>query len=202
MSESVEGSEWFVARWRWVLVALGAFAVAAAVHGGLHVLHEPGRRPVPSVAAVPWVMAALAWAGLLVSTVVVMRRARGALAKLGAVALHGLVGLVGTAGVLASDPAFPFGPVYVESIVLPGDRGHAYLYEGGLFCSRTVWRAAPGQWWIVRDGEAGAFACGVEARLEWDGAQERLRVVGRDGRSLGSPPGWDGLGEGLDWRPH
>lgn len=190
----------FGRRWRALLVGLLAFGVAAAIHGVFRALETPDTRPVPSLAAVPWGLASVGVAAMLASTVAAARRAQGGLAKLGAGTLHVVVTLVGLCGVLAADPAFPFGPIHLESLALPGEHGRAYLYQGGLFCSQTVWRADPGQWWSTRDAEAGSYTCELRGQLHWDGA--RVIVVDRGGRRLAEPKHLDGLAEGLDWRPH
>lgn len=192
----------FVRRWRALLSGLLVFGVAVAIHGVLHALQPPVSRPVPSLAAVPWVIAGAGVAAVLVSTVSAIRRTEGGLAKVGAGALHGLVVLAGLAAVVASDPAFPFGPIHQESLVLPGERGTAYLYRGGLFCSQTVRRAAVGQWWSQPDPEARSYACEPHGRLWWDAEQQRVLVVDLDGEPLRGPEAFGNLAEGFDWRPH
>lgn len=185
-----------------MLVGLGALAAAAAVHGVFHALASPGTRPVPWLAAVPWLLACFGVAAMLASAVAMVRRTPGGLAKLGAGTLHVLVTLAGLAGVLASDPEVLFGSFHVESLTLPGDRGTAYLYRGGLFCGQSVWHAAPGQWRSTRDGEAGSFTCDREGHLRWDAELGRVDVVGSDGKRLPTPSELDGLGEALYWGPH
>ena len=191
----------FLSRWRTLFVGLLAFAVAAAIQGSFHLVPF-GARPVPWLASVPWVVACFALPALVASGVATLRRASGGLAKLGAVTLHVLVALGGVAGVFAADPDFPFGPLHVESITLPGEEGSAHLYRGGLFCSQTVWRSGPGEVWARRDADAGSMTCEREGHLRWDGASRSVQVVGADGRTLPSPPHFDGLAEGLGWGPH
>ena len=132
----------FRERWRALLVGLLAVGLGAAIHGLFHALAPADARPVPSLAAIPWLLAVVGVAAFLASAVTVARRQRSLGRKLGVALGHALLGMAGLAGVLASDPAFPFGPHYAESMTLPGDRGTAYLYRGGLFCRQSVWRAA------------------------------------------------------------
>ena len=187
-------------RWRALWVGLVAFAVAAAVHGVFRALETPGSRPIPLLAAHPWLVACFGVAAMLVSTVTLLRRTKGALAKLGAGALHVLLILAGLAGVLASDPSFPFGSSHLESITLPGDRGTAYLYKGGIFCDQSVWRAGPGEWWSTRDGNSDRVTCEQEGHLRWNAEHDRVHVVGSDGERLPKPRGLDGLQ--LNFGPH
>lgn len=180
-------------------MGLAAFVIAAAIHGLFHALAPDGARPVPSLAMLPWVVASGGVAAFLASAVTHGRRAKGVLSTVGVVLIHTLVGLAALCGVLASDPAFPFGPHYVESLALPGDRGTAYLYQGGLFCRQTVRRSPPGSPWSTHDEGANSGVCEEAGRLRWDDATGQVRIVGPDGKWVPGPKNW---GAALDWRPH
>ncbi len=183
-----------------LLLGLAALAVAAGIHGSFHLLAQPETRPVPILASCPWVIASVGIAGLLASGAAAGRRAKGLMATGGMVFLHVVLGMAGLTGVLMSDPAFPFGPNYVESMALPGDEGTAYLYRGGLFCSQTVRRSEPGSWWSTRDSSIGAASCEVDGSLGWDSSAGEIEIVGPDGQRVpGSGEKWR---KGFDWRPH
>jgi hypothetical protein len=190
-------------RWRGLARSLAAFLFAAAMQGLLHVLPPAGARAVPSLAAAPWAVAAIGVAALVPSSLVAVRGTEGGLAKLGAVTLHVVFGLACIAGVFASDPAFPFGPSYEQSLDLPAGHGRAYLYRGDMFCAQSVWRPLAGtRWWLARDRDAGSFTCAQTGILKWDPDAQVVVVVGPSGARLPPPEGWGDLGEGLDWRPH
>ena len=183
-----------------LLLGLGAFALAAGIHGLFHLLADGDSRPIPAIAAVPWVVASLGVAGMLASSAAIARRAQGVMATLGFVFLHVVLCMASLTGVLMSDPAFPFGPNYVESMDLPGSRGTAYLYRGGLFCSQTVRRAAPWSLWSQPDEGADSASCKVDGHLRWDPVHTQVDIVGPDGKPVPSDSGaW---GHALDWSPH
>jgi hypothetical protein len=200
-SDRATGAAW-PRRWRALLLGLGSFAAAAGVHGLFHVLGVPARMPRPWLSAVPWLLACVAVAAMLASTATSVRRAKPLGRKLAAGLLHVLLALGGLAGVLASDPTFPFGPTVVEWTTLPDDRGTAYLYKQALFCQQTVWRSRAGQWWSERDDREPGYTCDREGHLQWDPQAQRVRVVGTDGKPLLRAQQLDGLGEALYWGPH
>lgn len=183
-------------------LGLAALAVAAAVQGIFLLVTPAGARPVPWLAALPWVIACFAGPALVASLVRSLRSATGGLARLGAVTLHLVLAVGGVIGLLAADPDFPFGPTHAESLALPDGRGTAHLYRGGLFCDQSVWRAGPGDLWAHPDPAASLATCERHGHLRWDAAQGKVLVVGADGRTLPGPRHLDGLGEALDWGPH
>lgn len=192
----------FARRWRALLLGLLVFGMAAGVHGIFHALGVPSRMPRPWASSIPWVLACVGVAAMLASAVTTMRRATPMWRKLGAGLLHVLLALGGLAGVLASDPSFPFGPTIVEWSTLPDDRGTAYLYKQGLFCQQTVWLARSGEWWSERDEGGTHYTCEREGHLRWDAGQSRMLVVDADGQPLPRDTALEGIGEGLYWGPH
>jgi hypothetical protein len=192
----------FAQRWRVLLIAMAGFAGAVGVNGLLHAVSDAQTRVIPSVAAIAWAVAGFGIAALLASCVAALRRSVGGLAKLGVLTLHLFVAAAGGAAVLATDPAFLFGPHYVDDLAVPGGGGRIYLYRGGLFCSQTLWRSLPGEWLAHHDPELGSYSCKTTAELRWDETHGRPEVVDALGRPLGSPA-HDALFErAFDWGPH
>jgi hypothetical protein len=185
-----------------LVLSLVAFAIAAAIHGSFHAFVPTGAQVVPLLAALPWAFALLGMVAMVVSAVVTIGRADGVGPRLALVALHVFVGIAGPVGTATSDPSFPFGPSHVGDLDLPGDRGRAYLYRGGIFCAQDVWIAAPGQWVAFEHRELGSYTCEREGTLRWDDALQQVRVVDGHGDALPSPPWAGGMAEGLSWGPH
>jgi len=181
------------------MIGSAAFGIAAGVHGIFHALGEPQLRPIPSLAVIPWSLAGFACVAMVVSAVGFVRRARGALRRAGLILAHIVIVLGGLVGVLTSDPEFPFGEHYVESIELPEGRGTAYLYKGGFFCAQTVWLAEPGRWWATRDPEVSGQVCNQEAHLLWNPERREVWIVGPGGEVLPTPPS---IGDAFHWGPH
>ncbi len=173
-------------RWRVLWLGVSAFVLAAGIHGLFHWLAPPDARPRPGLAAIPWVVTSVGVAALMGSAVAAGRRARGLARTLGAVLLHGLLAMAGLMGAVLSDPAFPFGPNYVESLSLPGEHGTAYLYRGGMFCWQSVRRAEPGALWSFPDPAVEAIECTVRGQLRW--SEGRVRIVDAHGAELRPPP--------------
>lgn len=174
------------------------FAVGAGVHGLFHALTPAEARPIPSLAVLPWVFASFGVAATVSSAVASVRR--GTIGRLRAIALHGGAGLLGLVGVLATDPAFPFGPVYADSLSPASERDAFYLYRGGLFCHQTVWRSEPWSPWATRDRRYEAGNCKVRGHLRWNTERQQLEVVGPGGEPLPSfGRDWSPL---FDWGPH
>lgn len=186
-------------RWRALVIALSAFAAAAATHGLFHAWVPTGAQVRPGLAAVPWGLAAAGVVAAIVSCVLVIQRTPGVGPRIGLALLHVVVALGGGVATLSSDPAFPFGPSHVADLELPGDRGRAYLYRGGIFCAQDVWIAEPGRWIAFEHRELGSFTCEQDGTLAWDGAQ--VSVVDGSGASLPAPPWVGGMAEGLSWGP-
>lgn len=184
------------------MAAVFAFGLAAALHGALRLATPPGALPRPLLAAVPWMLAALGLLAAIVSCVVWARRMLRPRHTVAIVVAH-LLGTVASAvGVLVSDPSFPFGPELAARLELPGDRGHAYLYRGGVLCSQEIRVAAPGQWYSVPRPELGTFTCDREGTLRWDAVRGQPQAIDATGAPLPGA-GWEqAFGEGLDWRPH
>ncbi len=159
----------------------------------------PAVRPVPWLAAVPWVLAAVGLLVIVVSAVVVARRQARRRRKVLVWGLHVLLLLGGAAGTLAADPEFPFGRSHVDSLKLPGARGTAHLFRGGLLCDQAVWISPPGSLMAYRDNDSGTYSCAKPGSLTWDATQGRAQVVGDDGRRLESAHRWV---TGLLWGPH
>lgn len=188
--------------WRRSLVASIAFGLAAAVHLGFRVALPPGALPRPLVASLPWLLAALGAVAAITSALAWTRSVTGTRRRVVVVLVH-LLGSVALAiAVLLADPSFPFGPTLVDDLALPDDRGHAYLYRGGVLCSQALRIAAPGQWYSVALAGHGAYSCDREGTVVWNAARAQPEAVDATGAPLPSD-GWArALGEGLDWRPH
>lgn len=191
-----------IRRWRSSMAAVLTFGLAAALHGALRLATPPDALPRPLLAATPWMLAGLGLLAAIASCVVWARRMPRPRHAVAVVVAHLLGSIALAVGVLVSDPSFPFGPTLAASLELPGDRGHAYLYRGGVLCSQEIHIAAPGQWYSVQRPDLGAFTCDREGALRWDGERGQPQAIDATGAPLPST-GWErAFGEGLDWRPH
>lgn len=169
---------------------------------GVHLsfgLQGPNIRPTPSFAALPWLLLAVFAVLAVGSGWAFVRGDHRRWVKVVVGLAHVVLVLGGVAGVVTSDPEFLFGSTYADSLRLPGGRGTAYLYEGGLFCERTLWVAPSGSFWAHRVPRAPGVTCKHEAELVWDTSAGKLVVVGPNGEPVPSPPDWSGL---FDWAPH
>jgi hypothetical protein len=185
-------------RWRWLLIGLGFFAAAAAVHGYFHTVVDSRTRPAPWLSQVPWSLAGLGLAGLLGSAFIAVRRATSLKNRAGTGALHGGLGLLCLWGVLASDPNFPLGPTHLASMELPENQGMAHLYKESVFCEQTAWRASKGSIWVHPDEAVPAGTCDQAGFLSWDEEEEKVVLVDSEGDPL--PPAEPvSLG---GWGPH
>lgn len=180
-----------------IAAGIAALAAALALFGWFTAV--PGR-PVPLLAALPWVLALgalTAFGAAAFVSVRAMARPRAAGGVAGRVGAAVLASLVGLGAVVLTDPSFPFGGS-VEAR-LPSSDGTTYLYRGGLFCVRSLWRAPSGAWFATE--VASGWTCDGEATLaQSDGAITPIDP--RTGAELARATWLEGIGEHLDWRPH
>ena len=183
--------------WRRLLFGVTAGLLGVVLHL-VFGTRGPDIRPTPSLAALPWLLLAVFAVLAIASGWAFVRGAHRRWVKVVVGLSHVTIVLGGLAGIVTSDPEFPFGSTYADSLDLPGGRGTAYLYEGGLFCTRTLWIAPPGSMWANRV-EGWGLTCKYEAELTWDESKGQPRAVGPDGKPVPSPPTWDKL---FVWSPH
>jgi hypothetical protein len=183
----------------WVDV-LAATAIAAAELGGaigLHVWFDGlphDERPIPTLAAVPWVLVVLAGVAWVVACLRVAAR-RSALgdtsAKIGtAIGLLGQLALTlgGTVVVVLTDPEFLFGSHHDDTLDLPDGRS-AYLYRGGLFCAYEIFVSAPDDLIAFRTRYLVRENCDAPAALALEG--DTILIVDEHGQPLAD--------QGADW---